>query len=173
MERETTNILCSVPCLRSMPLEQSLGGSLFVIKSASSRQPLNSTQHHPLARLPYPRFHLSTMTWVKFFARLRTASSQPLWLCNRPPSRHLSPQGRLYSLSGLEREALETYINHSLVAGIIQPSSSPAGSGFFFVEKKDKTLRPCIEYRGLNDITVKNRYPFPLWPLLHLWLDSG
>ena len=36
------------------------------------------------------------------------------------------------------------------------------GAGFFFVEKKDKTLRPCIDYTGLNDITVKNKYPLPL-----------
>eukprot|EP00063_Salmo_salar_P008961 XP_013983796.1 PREDICTED: RNA-directed DNA polymerase homolog [Salmo salar] len=35
-------------------------------------------------------------------------------------------------------------------------------AGFFFVEIKDKILRTCIDYRGLNDITVKNRYPLPL-----------
>uniref|UniRef100_A0A9J8BR74 ribonuclease H n=1 Tax=Cyprinus carpio carpio TaxID=630221 RepID=A0A9J8BR74_CYPCA len=72
------------------------------------------------------------------------------------------PKGHLYSLSGPEREAMERYIHDSLVAGIIRPSSSPAGAGFFFVEKKDGLLRPCIDYRGLNDITVKNRYPLPL-----------
>ncbi len=72
------------------------------------------------------------------------------------------PKGRLYSLSRPEREAMERYIHDSLVAGIIRPSSSPAGAGFFFVEKKDGSLRPCIDYRGLNDITVKNRYPLPL-----------
>ncbi|KAM9842568.1 cochlin [Aulostomus maculatus] len=72
------------------------------------------------------------------------------------------PKGCLYSLSGPEREAMEAYINDSLANGIILPSSSPAGTGFFFVDKEDGTLRPCIDYRGLNDITVKNRYPFPL-----------
>uniref|UniRef100_A0A8C5EI19 ribonuclease H n=1 Tax=Gouania willdenowi TaxID=441366 RepID=A0A8C5EI19_GOUWI len=69
---------------------------------------------------------------------------------------------RIYSLSGPEREVMEKYVNESLAAGLIRPSSSPAGAGFFFVEKKDKTLRPCIDYRGLNNITVKNRYPLPL-----------
>ncbi|XP_041810033.1 uncharacterized protein lrfn4b [Chelmon rostratus] len=72
------------------------------------------------------------------------------------------PKGRLYSLSAPEREAMKQYIQSSLAAGIIRPSSSPAGAGFFFVDKKDKTLRPCIDYRGLNDITIKNRYPLPL-----------
>lgn len=38
-------------------------------------------------------------------------------------------------------------------AGIIQPSSSPAGAGFFFVSKKEKSLHPCIDYHGLNNRT--------------------
>ncbi len=57
---------------------------------------------------------------------------------------------------------MERYIQDSLVAGIIHPSSSPAGAGFFFVKKKDGSLRPCIDYRGLNDIMVKNFYSLPL-----------
>lgn len=48
------------------------------------------------------------------------------------------------------------YITDALTAGIIWPSSSPLGAGFFFVEKKDKSLRPCIDFWGLNHITVKN-----------------
>ncbi|XP_061625309.1 uncharacterized protein LOC133476089 [Phyllopteryx taeniolatus] len=66
------------------------------------------------------------------------------------------PRGRLFSLSGPEHKAMKEYVEESLAAGIIRPSSSPAGAGFFFVDKKDKTLRPCIDYRGLNEITVKN-----------------
>lgn len=57
---------------------------------------------------------------------------------------------------------METYIGDSMKAGIIRPSSSPVGAGFFFVEKKDGTPRPCIDYRGLNAITVKNSYLLPL-----------
>ncbi len=55
---------------------------------------------------------------------------------------------------------MEKYISDSLAAKIIRPSSSPVG--FFFVKKKDGSLRPCIDYRGLNNITVKNTYPLPL-----------
>ncbi|KAL2077728.1 hypothetical protein ACEWY4_027232 [Coilia grayii] len=72
------------------------------------------------------------------------------------------PRGRLYSLSQPETKAMEKYISESLAAGIIRPSTSPAGAGFFFVGKKDGSLRPCIDYRGLNEITVRNRYPLPL-----------
>uniref|UniRef100_A0A8C6NKF8 Gypsy retrotransposon integrase-like protein 1 n=1 Tax=Nothobranchius furzeri TaxID=105023 RepID=A0A8C6NKF8_NOTFU len=72
------------------------------------------------------------------------------------------PRGRLFSLSLTEQEAMRKYIHESLQSGIIRPSSSPAGAGFFFVGKKDGSLRPCIDYRGLNNITVKNHYPLPL-----------
>ncbi len=57
---------------------------------------------------------------------------------------------------------MDKYIRESLNAGLIRPSSSPAGAGFFFVKKKDGSLRPCIDYRGLNDITIRNGYPLPL-----------
>ncbi len=57
---------------------------------------------------------------------------------------------------------MEKYISDSLATGFIRPSSSPAGAGFLFVGKKDGSLRPCIDYRGLNSITVKNTYPLPL-----------
>ncbi|KAJ8333220.1 hypothetical protein SKAU_G00421160 [Synaphobranchus kaupii] len=72
------------------------------------------------------------------------------------------PSGRLYSLSGPEKLAMEEYIHESLASGIIRPSSSPVGAGFFFVGKKDGSLRPCIDYRGLNQVTVRNKYPLPL-----------
>ena len=56
------------------------------------------------------------------------------------------PKGKLYSLSAPEREAMEKYISDSLATKFIRPSSSPAGAGFFFVGKKDVSLRPCIDY---------------------------
>ena len=71
------------------------------------------------------------------------------------------PRSRLFNLSRPEQEAMEGYIRDSLAAGLIRPSSSPVGAGFFFVAKKDKTLHPCIDYRRFN-ITVKNKYSQPL-----------
>uniref|UniRef100_A0A4W5LZ43 ribonuclease H n=1 Tax=Hucho hucho TaxID=62062 RepID=A0A4W5LZ43_9TELE len=57
---------------------------------------------------------------------------------------------------------MDSYITEALSAGFVRPSTSPAGAGFFFVSKKDGSLRPCIDYRGLNSITIRNRYPLPL-----------
>ena len=72
------------------------------------------------------------------------------------------PRGRLYSLSAPESAAMEEYIKGALATGFIRPSTSPAGAGFFFVGKKDGSLRPCIDFRGLNTVTIRNRYPLPL-----------
>ncbi|KAK3572897.1 hypothetical protein QTP86_010584 [Hemibagrus guttatus] len=74
------------------------------------------------------------------------------------------PRGRIYPLSLPESKAMEEYIETALSAGHIQPSTSPAAAGFFFVGKKDGGLRPCIDYRGLNAITVPYPYPLPLVP---------
>lgn len=72
------------------------------------------------------------------------------------------PRGKVYPLSVAENEAMEEYVREALSRGHIRKSSSPAGAGFFFVKKKGGELRPCIDYRGLNRITIKNAYPIPL-----------
>ncbi|XP_067233064.1 uncharacterized protein [Chanodichthys erythropterus] len=74
------------------------------------------------------------------------------------------PRGRIYPLSIPEEKAMEEYIKEALEQGYIRPSTSPAASSFFFVAKKDGGLRPCIDYRALNKITIKFRYPLPLVP---------
>ncbi|KAK3568850.1 hypothetical protein QTP86_017947 [Hemibagrus guttatus] len=74
------------------------------------------------------------------------------------------PRGRVYPLSLPEAKAMEEYIEEALAVGHIRPSMSPAVAGFFFVGKKDGGLRPCIDYQGLNTITVHYPYPLPLVP---------
>lgn len=76
------------------------------------------------------------------------------------------PICRIFPLSEVELGTLRQYIDENLEKGFIRSSSSPAGAGIFFVEKRDKSLRPCVDYRELNKITIKNRYPLPLVPEL-------
>jgi Reverse transcriptase (RNA-dependent DNA polymerase) len=52
-------------------------------------------------------------------------------------------------------------IEEGLLSGVIQPSTSPFGAPVLFVAKKDGSLRMCVDYRQLNKITVKNKYPLP------------
>ncbi|KAK3512875.1 hypothetical protein QTP70_028941, partial [Hemibagrus guttatus] len=72
------------------------------------------------------------------------------------------PRGRVYPLSLPESRTMEEYIETALAAGHIRPSTSPAAAGFFFVGKKEGGLRPCIDYWGLNAITIPYPYPLPL-----------
>ena len=72
------------------------------------------------------------------------------------------PYGPIYSLSETELHALRNYLDDNLRKGFIRPSNSPAGAPILFAKKKDGSLRLCVDYRGLNRITRKNRYPLPL-----------
>ncbi|KAG8916674.1 hypothetical protein FRC01_002921 [Tulasnella sp. 417] len=73
-----------------------------------------------------------------------------------PPFKHL------YNMSPKELEALKTQIDSDLAKGWIRHSKSSAGAPVLFVKKKDGKLRMCIDYRGLNAQTKKNRYALPL-----------
>jgi hypothetical protein len=72
------------------------------------------------------------------------------------------PFGPLYNLSTSELEVMRTYLETSLAKGWIRRSTSPAGAPVFFTPKKDGRLRLCVDYRGLNKITIKDRCPLPL-----------
>jgi hypothetical protein len=74
------------------------------------------------------------------------------------------PFGPIYPLSELELKTLHAWIEENLSKGFIRASKSPAGAPILFVKKKDGSLRLCVDYRALNNITVKNRYPLPLIP---------
>lgn len=72
------------------------------------------------------------------------------------------PHGPVYSMSELELKSLREYLEEMLGKGYIRSSNSPAGAPVLFARKKDGSLRLCVDYRGLNKITKKNRYPLPL-----------
>ena len=57
---------------------------------------------------------------------------------------------------------LRDYLEQALSKGWIRHSTSPAGAPILFVPKKDGSLRLCVDYRALNNITIKNRHPLPL-----------
>src|SRR6266511_798177 len=72
------------------------------------------------------------------------------------------PLGRMYSLSQTEAQALHEFLDENLCIGFICPSKSAHGVPILFVKKKDGSLRLCVDFRGLNRITKKDRYPLPL-----------
>ena len=72
------------------------------------------------------------------------------------------PFGPIYSMSPKELETLKDYCEANLRKGYIKHSQSPCRAPVLFVKKADGTLKLCVDYRGLNKITTKNRYPLPL-----------
>ncbi|GJU76189.1 putative reverse transcriptase domain-containing protein [Tanacetum coccineum] len=90
--------------------------------------------------------------------------------CGLPPPRQVefrielmpgaAPVARVpYCLAPSELKELSDQLKELLEKGFIRPSSSPWGAPMLFVKKKDGSFRMCIDYRKLNKLTVKNRYP--------------
>ena len=72
------------------------------------------------------------------------------------------PFGPMYEMSDAEQKMLKIWIDDNLRKGFIRSSSSSAASPVLFVKKPGGGLRLCVDYRALNAITQKNRYPLPL-----------
>ena len=67
----------------------------------------------------------------------------------------------MYRLSPLELKEVQRQVTDLLAKRLIEPSTSPFGAPILFVEKKTGDLRMGVDYRALNTVTVKNRYPLP------------
>jgi hypothetical protein len=68
---------------------------------------------------------------------------------------------RPYKMTPKELAKLKVQLNELMDKGFIHPSSSPWGCPALFVKKKDQSLRLCVDYRPLNVVTIKNKYPLP------------
>ena len=70
--------------------------------------------------------------------------------------------GLIYSLGPVELEILKAYIENNPANSFIRPSKYSAGVPILFNKKPDGSLKLCVDYQGLNNLTIKNRYPLPL-----------
>jgi len=72
------------------------------------------------------------------------------------------PTRAIYKTTWEEDEALQTYLRENLPTGKVRRSRSAAGAPILFVNKKDGSMRLCIDYRAFNRLTIPNKYPLPL-----------
>ena len=70
--------------------------------------------------------------------------------------------GPIYNLRLVELETLKTYLKINLANGFIWPFISSARALILIDKKPNKSLRLCLDYWGLNNLTIKNRFPLPL-----------
>jgi hypothetical protein len=68
---------------------------------------------------------------------------------------------RPYRMAASELMELKKQLEELQRIGFIRPSSSPWGAPVLFVKKKDGSMRLCVDYRALNEVTIKNKYPLP------------
>jgi hypothetical protein len=68
---------------------------------------------------------------------------------------------RAYRMAANQLVELKEQLQELLDKGYIHPSASPWGAPVIFVPKKDGTQRMCVDYRSLNEVTIKNKYPLP------------
>ncbi|GBG63074.1 hypothetical protein CBR_g36559 [Chara braunii] len=107
-------------------------------------------------------------TIAKLLEEFKDLTESPTGVVSRPIQHRIeieagsrTPKGAVYRMSPRELEELRKQLDKLLGKGWIRPSSSPFGAPVLFVPKKEGELRMCIDYRGLNAITVKNAEPLP------------
>ena len=72
--------------------------------------------------------------------------------------------GPIYGMSAPELTEMKRYVTTYLANGFIRPSKSPAAAPVMFFKRPAGKLRLVVDYRGLNKVTIKNRFPLPLIP---------
>jgi hypothetical protein len=72
------------------------------------------------------------------------------------------PNIRPYRMSHSQKNTIDELIEQMLLTAEIRPSSNPYSSLVILVRKKDKSWRLCVDFRALNDLTMKNKYPIPV-----------
>lgn len=121
-----------------------------------------ATDNKPVTRIPAVYSRFTTLFEKKAASRLPEHRPYDHAINLKPD--FLPKDCKTYPLTPKENIATMEFINENLEKGYIRPSKSPMASPFFFVGKKDSTLRPCQDYRHVNEGTIKDAYPFPLIP---------
>jgi hypothetical protein len=142
-------------------LEREVGGEPPIIRNASVELAVATQQYTKEVEIPkeYWKF-------TKVFNEEESQRFPPRRTCDHAidfkPGAPDAINCKVYPMTRVEDEALDTFIDEQLEKGYIRPSKSQYASSFFFIKKKDGKLQPMQDYRKINVWTVHNQYPLPL-----------
>ena len=154
------NLIAAVPFIRQIQKDKSqvLSLSLYEINKALDREAIKGVDLKTAIPEEYQDF-------LPLFDEVIVRELPPHRPCDHtmPLKEGFTPPfGPIYSLNREELETLHEWIKENLDKRFIRSSSSPAGAPVLFAKKADGSLRICVDYRGLNEGTIKNHYPLPL-----------
>ena len=153
--------ICMIGCAPFTQIAQKKNHEIFTIIMKDIEKALNpKSLTDPSTILP-KEYH----EYLNVFSKWLVNSLPP----HQPYDHHIrlepgaQPTFRpLYGMSHDKLQILKKYLDDNLTKGFIQASAFPAASPLLFVHKLRGDLRFCVDYRGLNTITIKNHYPLPL-----------
>ncbi|GJZ71033.1 putative reverse transcriptase domain-containing protein [Tanacetum coccineum] len=135
-------------------MDQKLKG--YAVRNAENKRRLNKNYgNNHRQQLPHKRHNTGGQNVARAYMagnNEKNGYEGTLPFCNKCKLQKLAPS---------EMERLSTQLQELFDKGFIRPSSSPWGAPVLFVKKKDGSFWICIDYREVNKLTVKNRYPLP------------
>ena len=152
--------LIHVVSLSSTPLIASLGSTLLHVLSFQRLQISGLIAKEALTKVSNKYTHFADVFSLDFVSKLSkhtVINDHTLKLVvNQQP-----PYKLIYSLGPVELKTLKAYIEINLANGFIRPSKSPVVASILFNRKLDGSFRLCVDYWGLNNLTIKNWYLLP------------
>ena len=138
------------------------GSRIFALQFSSTVQAKSTTISEKIDLSSIPEeYHKYTDIFSKSKAEtLAPHHPYDLWINLEKDS--YPPVGTIYSLFKFEQKVLKEFIDENLTNGFIRSTSSPHRAPVLFVKKKDGFLWLCVDFRRLNRIMKKDRYPLPL-----------
>ncbi|KAH9245037.1 hypothetical protein BASA81_017519 [Batrachochytrium salamandrivorans] len=155
---------------RTLPLQLHIASTssyqrhfeIGLIRRNDSNRSLPFLEVSPVSETPIPPDINKEFSSVFSESKANILPSHRSFDCTINLSSSAEPShGRIYQLTREEDKVMQEWIAENLAKGFIRNSSSPYGAPCFFVKQKDK-LRLCMDYRGLNKQTIKDRNPIPL-----------
>ncbi|KAF8082323.1 hypothetical protein N665_0833s0003 [Sinapis alba] len=147
----------SRPAIEPAPKKQNLGGRVYAlsIENPDSAGPSKG----PITALRVQDLLQDGGVYLVTLSELPPPRSNPFTITLQPEAKPIAKAP--YWMAPAELAELKKQLEYLLEKGFIRSSSSPWGAPVLFVKKKDGSMRLCIDYCGINNITIKDKYPLP------------